>query len=214
MEVCSINSGSDGNCHIVNHNDNYIILDCGLPFNQITHYEKFPKFKNIDFVFCSHCHKDHNKSLRDFENSGCEIISYETLEKKVQNFEIGVWNIKTFPIAHNVDNWGVIIKHKETKETLCYVTDFYSMPKIEGIDIWIYEVNYIDSLIDEIIEKDGELDHTGFNFHNSLGNAIEYFSSIKTRPKGIYCCHTSKHYGIKKKIKKEMKQFADNVVVL
>lgn len=214
MEVCAINSGSDGNCYIVNHNNNYIILDCGLPFKQITHHEKFQKFSNIDFVFCSHQHLDHSLSLKDFKNAGCEIISYETLEKKVQTSEIGVWNIKTFQIAHNVDNWGIIIKHKETKETLCYVTDFYAIPKIEGIDFWIYEVNYIESLIDEIIENDGELSHTGFNFHNSLEKAVEYFNSIKTRPKKIYCCHTSKHYGVKKKIKKEMKQFADEVVVL
>ena len=57
MEVCAINSGSDGNCYIVNHNNNYIILDCGLPFKQITHHEKFPKFSSINFVFCSHCHR-------------------------------------------------------------------------------------------------------------------------------------------------------------
>lgn len=56
MVVKTINSGSNGNCYIVSDSQyNSIILDCGLPFQQITSNSNFPKFSKIDFVFVSHC---------------------------------------------------------------------------------------------------------------------------------------------------------------
>lgn len=57
MKVCVIGSGSSGNSYLLSEGEHYIVLDCGLPFKQITHSPYFPKFSKIDFVFCSHCHR-------------------------------------------------------------------------------------------------------------------------------------------------------------
>lgn len=54
MVIKTIGTGSDGNTYILESSGNYIILDCGLPFKQITHNKEFPKFRDISFVFCSH----------------------------------------------------------------------------------------------------------------------------------------------------------------
>lgn len=214
MEVFTISTGSSGNAYIVGSNNSYVILDCGVRFQDITHHPKFPKFSKIDFVFVSHSHGDHNKSLKDFKRVGCEIISYETLKQTPQRHITADWKVTTFPVAHNVDCWGIILEHHNTGEKLCYMTDFYKAPMIENCPEFIFEVNYIDSLIDETIEKDKELKHLGFNNHCSLEYAIQYFSAMKTRPNKIYCCHGSKNHSIKKKVYEGMKQFADEVVVL
>lgn len=89
------------------------------------------------------------------------------------------------------------------------------MPKIEGIDHWLIEVNYIEGIVDKMIEEErlNEM-HTGFKFHNSLEKTKEYFSNIKTKPKTILCCHLSEMYGIKKIILKELQPFAENVDIV
>ena len=215
MEVTTINTGSSGNCYIIKSgNGDSVILDAGVKFEKITHHPNFPKFKDISFVFVSHTHSDHNKSIKDFKRSGCEIVSYETLPPRLHKQEIGNWFIATFPVAHNVPCWGIALKHKITNETLCYITDFYKAPMMEGIDEFIFEINYIEAYIDELIEQDKTLNHTGFNNHCSLEYAIDYFTRMKTIPNKIYCCHGSSSHSIKKKIYEGMKQFADEVVVL
>ena len=157
---------------------------------------------------------DHNKSLKDFKRSGCEMLTYETLKPEIQHHKIRNWNITTFCVAHNVPCWGVVLKHIITGEKLCYMTDFCKAPKVEGVDYWLYEVNYIERFIDQMIDEDKDLKHLGFNNHNSLENAVEYFNTIKTRPKKIFCCHSSGSHSIKKVVKEDLEPFADEVIVL
>ena len=215
MRIDCIATGSTGNCYIVTSADGRcIVLDCGLKFQDITHHKMFPKFGDIDFVFVSHSHSDHNKSLKDFRRCGCEIVSYETLPPFTKKHRVEHWELITFPVAHNVMCFGVAIRNKNTNESLCYMTDFCKAPMIEGIDTFIFEVNYIDSLIDEMIDADKDLKHLGFNNHCSLEYAVDYFTRMNTRPKEIYCCHGSQSHSIKKKVYEGMRQFADKVVVL
>lgn len=211
----TISSGSSGNCYIIETQNKHIILDCGLPFEKITHNELFPKFSSIEFVFCSHAHHDHNKSLKDFKKAGVDIISYETLEQKVQKHSLGNWELTTFPVKHNTPCWGIIMKNKTTSRTICYCTDFNQMPKLENVDYWIYEVNYIQERIDKQIEKSGfdKFKHTNFVFHNSLENALEYFESLKTKPKSLCVCHLSKENGSKTEILKQLRKALPNTQV-
>lgn len=211
--ITVLGSGSNGNCYIIREKDHYIILDCGLKFIDITHNPNFPKFNQIDFVFCSHCHGDHSQSLKDFKLTGIPIISYETLEPKVQHCEIGDWQITTFPLKHNVENWGIIIKSKITNQKLCYVTDFVSIPKIEGIDFWIYEVNYEEYIIERIAENDFDALKFGFQNHNSLERAVEYFTNIKYKPKVIIACHLSANHANPEYIIEKLKSFADKIYI-
>ena len=150
----------------------------------------------------------------EFKMSGCEMLTYEMLEPKVQNRDYPNFRVKLFAVKHNCINYGIIIQSKQTGEKLCYMTDFYNAPMIEGVDYFIYEVNYIDKVIDKMIERNKEFKHTNFKYHNSLENAIEYFKSLKRKPKKIYCCHGSKEHSFKKDVQIQMEQFADEVIVL
>ena len=156
-------------------------------------------------------HHDHDKALNDFKRSGCEIVSYETQRYQLEQKVIDNFTITTFPIMHNVNNLGIIIKDNTTEEKLCYVTDFNAMPQVEGVEQWLYEVNYIEKNIDAQIDKGRDFRHTNFKFHNSLENAKSYFEKLETRPKEITICHLSKDNGDYKYILREMSQFADIV---
>lgn len=158
-------------------------------------------------------HHDHDKALKDFKRSGCEIISYENLKKEVEKKSIDNFNLTTFPIAHNIENWGIVIHDTITNEKLCYVTDFFAIPKIEGVTQWLYEVNYIEKNIDAQIDKGRDFKHSNWKYHNSEENAVAYFTSLKTKPKNIIICHLSKNNGDYKHILETMSQFADKVTI-
>lgn len=51
MKYNIINSGSDGNCILINDG---ILLDCGISFKKIE-----PYYKKLKLVFISHIHHDH-----------------------------------------------------------------------------------------------------------------------------------------------------------
>jgi len=154
--------------------------------------------------------------LEKFEKSGVETLTYKTLKPQVEKHRYGDWTIISFVVKHNTPNWGFIIENKnEPNEKYCYVTDFYGMPRIEGITRWFMEVNYVDALIDQMIEEDNlDLNRTGFKYHNSLENTIDYFANqIQTKPKTIIACHISKNNGIKEIIQKELTPFAKEVII-
>ncbi len=57
MKIVVLGTGSKGNCYIAKSNNNkFIILDCGIKFEEITSNNEFNSFKNCDFVFASHIH--------------------------------------------------------------------------------------------------------------------------------------------------------------
>ena len=218
MEIKIIATGSTGNSYILTEpkTGKFLVLDCGVRFETITHDKAFTGFKNCDAVIVTHSHGDHSLSLGKFEKSGVEALTYKTLSKAIGSTRIGDWKIVSFPVRHNVDNWGFIIENNnEPNEKYCYVTDFYGMPRIEGITRWLIEVNYVEEIIEQMIDEDKlDLNRTGFKYHNSLENTIDYFANqIQTKPKTIIACHISKNNGIKEIIQKELTPFAKEVII-
>ena len=57
MKLTVLGSSSKGNSYILkSNNGRFCVLDCGLKMQDITKSEDFDSFKNLDFVFSSHCH--------------------------------------------------------------------------------------------------------------------------------------------------------------
>ena len=91
MTLDCIATGSNGNCYILKDtNGRAVILDCGIRFQDITHHKAFPNFFNIDFVFVSHSHSDHNKSLNDFKNGVLTLFIPSFLEHSLKNFSSSI----------------------------------------------------------------------------------------------------------------------------
>ena len=216
MKLVILSTGSRGNNYLLqSSNGKFCVLDCGIKFQDITNNENFNGFRNLDFVFCSHIHEDHSKSLEDFKNSGCEIISYENPQLN-KTIEFGQWKVRMFKIKHNVENYGIIIHDTNENKTMCYVTDFTEMPKIENVDYWLYEINYDEFTVDKIIDnKDISKLHVTNNiqYHNSLENAVDYFSNLSNTPKLIVACHLSNMGGTRELIAKKMQPLCDRIEI-
>lgn len=151
--------------------------------------------------------------MNNFKVSGCEMLTYEMLEPKVQKWNIDGFEIITFQVSHNVPNHGIIINCKEENVKFCYCTDFNNLPKIEGITHWLFETNYIEGFIDDLIDNDKDLRHLGFNNHCSAEFAVNYFKKLSKKPELIMCCHLSSANAMKNKILKLISPLADKVMI-
>jgi hypothetical protein len=215
LNLTVLASGSSGNSYILkSSNGKFIILDCGVKFKNITSNLSFNGFTNLDFVFISHIHHDHSASQQDFKNSGCEMVTYENI-KSYEVREIGQWKIQCFPAKHNALNYGILIYDNVDKKLFCYATDFSEIPLIRNIDYWLYEINYSNEIAEnQLINLQIEMSHiqNTMNYHNSLENAIEYFSK-NSKANTIIACHLNSMQGLEKEILTNMKQFAKNIYI-
>ena len=216
MKLAILGTGSKGNSYILkSDNGKFCVLDCGLKMKDITSSAEFISFKDLDFVFVSHEHKDHSLSLEDFEMSGVDCISYKSIVPR-KKIEIGQWEITPFTVLHNAVNYGIIIYDKFENKKMVYATDFIKMPKIQGVDYWLYEINYDQFTIDKLIDtKDLDKLHIANNvkYHNSLEDAVEYFKSIKSKPKLVVACHLSNIGGCDKNILRDMKPLCNRIEI-
>lgn len=216
MEITTISSGSKGNCYILkSDNGKFCVLDCGVKMKDITTSSAFKTFQDLDFVFCSHEHKDHLGCFKDFALTGVECVSYETVEHR-KPITIGQWTLIPFTVLHNAINYGLIIYDSYEQKRIVYATDFIKMPLIQGVDYWLYEINYDEFTVDKLIEtKDLEELHVANNvkYHNSLESAVKYFSELGNKPKLIIACHLSNMGGCDKNILREMKPLCDRIEI-
>jgi len=163
MNYKIINSGSDGNCILINDD---ILLDCGVSFKKIE-----PYYKKIKLVFISHIHKDHLlpttiKKLA-FERPTLrfavgEFLVNKLLECGVKKENIDVlklrsklaytsnFSIEPIKLYHDVQNWGLRVNI--ASEKIVYITDTKTVKgiKARNYDLYLIEGNYDE---DEIYER-------------------------------------------------------------
>ena len=156
MNYKILNSGSDGNCTLINE---IIAIDMGVSYKQLT-----PHVKKLRLVLLTHVHSDHfNKATikrlakdRPTIRFGCcewlvqELIDCGVDRKNIDVYEIGLFYdyglFKIMPIKlyHDVPNCGYRVFYGDEK--LIYATDTYTLDGIKAIeyDYYLIEGNYQD----------------------------------------------------------------------
>lgn len=130
MEFHVLASGSKGNATFIYENQTGILIDCGISKKQLLYRLKEVGFceEDIDYVFLTHDHYDHNKNIHVFGND--KIYSSKGNIKNLDEEHILIpyihrmfKNIDVFVLrtSHDAsDPIGFIFKGKET---LLYMTD-------------------------------------------------------------------------------------------
>lgn len=160
-----ISSGSSGNAVVIN---DYIMIDCGVPFKALAAF-----YKDIKIVFLTHIHSDH------FNKSSIKKLAYE---RPTLRWACGSWlvqdliscsvnpamidilvfdcesvyslfTVKPFRTPHNVPNCGFIFDFDGKK--LFYATDCNSLDHVScrNADLYMVEGNYKESEIAERIAE-------------------------------------------------------------
>lgn len=217
MKVTVINTGSFGNCYILEENGRALLIECGVPFKDIQAALKFDLLK-VDACIISHEHKDHCKSLNQVAGAGIPIcaskgtfdalgVSFElrdyTLEHGVK-FYINNWSVIPFSVEHDAkEPLGFEINTPGAKNVL-FITDtykvkwhFWGLP--DCFDLIMIEANYDEDMIQG---KSDIVNKRRLRSHFSIQNAIDYLGKLDlSETKQIMLTHLSDGVSDERKFK-------------
>ena len=174
-----LESGSKGNCTVVQSDEQFLIIDCG---GTKTYLKECFSDLGIDYrkaeaLLVTHDHSDHIKQIKMFDMlniyAPSEILgtSNETVIRPLEVFNIGKFTVMPIPLSHDSPHTvGYIIY--DGSETLVSVTDtgyisHNNEKLIAGADYYIFESNHDvtmlmnsqrpDYLKDRILSNNGHL---------------------------------------------------------
>lgn len=181
-----ISTGSKGNAVILN---DFILIDCGVPYKLIK-----PYINNLKIVLLTHIHGDHFMpstirriaAERPTLRFGCgKWLVRDLIDCGVQKWRIDIYSPNTFneyssvilsmvTLNHNVPNCGY--KILIDGEKIFYATDTNDLNGItaKNYDLYMIEANYEDEEIQERIkrkEENGEYAYERQVLHNHLSKA-------------------------------------------
>lgn len=156
MNYKILNSGSDGNCTLIN---DIVAIDMGVSYKLLN-----PHVEKLRLVLLTHAHSDHfNKATirrlakdRPTLRFGCcewlvqELIDCGVDRRNIDVYEVGLFYdyklFKLMPVKlyHDVPNCGYRVFYGDEK--LIYATDTYTLDGIKavGYDYYLIEGNYQD----------------------------------------------------------------------
>lgn len=180
MKLLVLNSGSDGNCYLLQSDSECLVIENGVPFLEVKKALNF-NIRCIVGALSSHKHSDHHKYTREYERAGIPTFCpFECDEQEVigKAIRFGGFSIQCFPLVHDVPCYGFYIKHKDMGKLLFitdteYVPQNFSKMKVNHIMV---EVNYIDSMADkELPQFEHKIKH-----HMSLSTACKFVEVNKS----------------------------------
>lgn len=181
MFLKTLQSGSDGNCHILTDSKGeMLILDCGIHFNKILKGIGYG-MQNIKAVCVTHSHKDHSLAADRFRGVGIPVIDAKGI------YTFGNYRIKTFDLVHDVPCIGFAVTHPEMG-MLVYLTDTeYCKYRFKGVRHILVECNYCKDLLD----REHPASRHIFEGHMELETTKAFVKANKKDLKNVILCHMS-----------------------
>jgi phosphoribosyl 1,2-cyclic phosphodiesterase len=187
MKLKILNSGSVGNCYILETETTALIIECGVKFKDIMQALDFNLGK-VAGVLISHEHGDHCKSVKDVMAAGLNVYASDgtIAAMKVANHhrafrlfkqtpkQIGEFKILPFDVKHDAaEPFGFLIHHKECGNLLFVTDTYYVGHTFKGLNNILVEANYDQKIVDARL-KDG-------NIHGKVRDRVlESHMSIET----------------------------------
>ncbi len=182
MQIQCLASGSKANCYKITAGDSSVLLDAGLPINEIKKKLNF-RLSDIDFCLVTHAHFDHCKAAKDLKKMGVNIVMPERARGR-KTIGIGDYTNYILEMEHDVECYGYILHYRGGLESLLYITDtYYCKYDLSNFkfDIIMVECNHSYVILDERV-KSGELDPSMrdrlIRSHFSLENVKEFLKSL------------------------------------
>ena len=200
MILRTIATGSTGNCHaLISNAGEILLLDLGVSANEIKKGIDF-KISDVCGAVATHCHKDHSKSVTNFESMGIPVftpyISREPMEIG-KEFTIKAFDLTTADgrFTHtNSDGsecpcYGFLITHPEMGRIL-YITDCEVIKwRFKEIDHILLGVNYDKEMVDR--SNPAKNNHV-LRGHLEIGTACDFVkANYSDRLQNVIMCHLS-----------------------
>jgi len=172
MKFCSLGSGSMGNCYVLTHNEQTLVIDCG--FNISEFHKRLKKLEidplSITAMLLTHEHDDHSRSIFSIAHKYNLPIfltygTYKMCQKKInkskvnkfifinflEDFKIGQINITPIPVPHDARE-PVQFKFECKNKQIAIISDLgfgnqMLIDQIKNIDALILESNHDTHLL-------------------------------------------------------------------
>lgn len=134
MDIRVLASSSKGNAYTVTSGGTTLLLDAGVPAQEIRQKSGYVKLHG---AFISHAHKDHSKAAADLMKRGVDVFTGVDTAKSCgltghrlhtiepfKRVKIGGFEVTPFEVQHDVPNLGFVLS-TDSGERLLYATDTY-----------------------------------------------------------------------------------------
>lgn len=188
MVLKVLNSGSSGNCYILESDTEALIIEAGVPLKEVKIALGF-NIRKIVGVVVSHSHGDHAKYISEYEKAGIRTFLPYEISNHVSaecNY-MGGFRIKDFALTDkagvfkhtNADGsecpcYGFYIAHKDIG-SMVYVSDTELVKwnfRKQNINHILCEANYSDDLVERVSNYTHILQG-----HMSLKTALDFIST-------------------------------------
>lgn len=230
MEIAVLASGSSGNCYKVSDGHTSLLLECGIPINEIQKKLRF-KLYQIDACLVTHEHQDHSRAVKDLLRYGDDCymsqgtadaigVSRDQVHIVKQQFRIGTFDILPFDVQHDAaEPIGFILYSQVTKEKLLFATDtYYVKYRFAGLNYIMVECNYAIDILKanfEVGKVQAALKSRLLQSHFELSNVKKFLEvNDLSRVKGIYLLHLSDGNSDEKRFKREIQELTGKPVII
>ena len=206
MEIKVLASGSAGNAYTISDGSTTLLIECGLPWNEL---KVKLNFALPDACLISHSHGDHANCLDRMLGFGipcyasketfdeCKVISH--LRNNIEHgklFSVGSFDIQPLEMAHDVKCMGFYIYSRRTGDTLFFATDTYYIPyKLPSLDYIMVEANYDTDILNRNILSghiDPAMKSRLVRSHMEINNTASWLlNQDLTKTRRIYLLHLS-----------------------
>ena len=169
LTICSLASGSSGNCYVVQSQNTALLVDAGISARRIRNGLACLGLdpNGLEGVLITHEHSDHISGLRTLARTGDMKIfanaetfrgmRFELPEDRCcrfstgDTFQVGELNIRTFAVSHDTaDPVGYSLSFEGRRITIVTDTGAVTQPLLQEIreaDILVLESNHDESIL-------------------------------------------------------------------
>jgi len=193
MKLKVISTGSIGNAYILETENEALLIEAGVNFNDIKKALDF-NLEKVAGCIVTHSHGDHAKSIKDVMNAGIQTFASKETLLATETFvhhnaivlqptkvhHIGGFKVMPFDVKHDVPCLGFLIDHPECGKTLFVTDTYYCKYTFPGLTNIIIEANFSKAIIDRKYGPDSAkefLRNRILQSHFSLENCKDMLSA-------------------------------------
>lgn len=217
MDIVYSKTGSAGNCTVIFDGETYLMVDCGIPLNEVNKGCGYI-LSRVKNCLLTHHHSDHSRYAKDVMKRGASVYSapetaqeahlqgyYSKLMPEMKTLQIGSYKVIAFPLPHlNADyspckNMGYMIYSTKTRERLLICTDCHYIPqRFPPCEYYMIECNYlpIEDIQSEFHRINAAVESRRFKSHMSVDCCKQFLlRQDLSKSKEIRLIHVSRSSG-------------------
>ena len=165
MRLIVLGSNSLGNCYILESEDEALIIEAGISFQEVKKVMNYDIGKIVGCVV-SHEHNDHAGHYMEFLGFGFPVLSpgavyhhkgstvmpsWARIVQANDGYKIGNFKIIPFELKHDVPSFGYQIDHPDAGRVVFLTDTFFCEYTFDHVTTWLIEANYADDILDRNI---------------------------------------------------------------